>query len=103
MCAIVSQANTEARAEGYNNWNLALHSKVSNFASEHSDVTAMVFPVHELFRTVLDSPAVFNLDASTVNDEGGSVWFDSIHITSQMHRVVADGLIEFLDRQIPAT
>lgn len=99
---IVSQTNTEVRAKGYVNWNIALHSGVSKFASEHSDATTMVFRVHELFHKALDSPELFNLDPTTVNDEGGSVWFDPIHISSQMHRIVADGLISFLNEKISA-
>ena len=69
ICAIVSQTNTEVRAKGYVNWNIALHSGVSKFASEHSDATTMVFRVHELFHKALDSPELFNLDPTTVNDE----------------------------------
>ena len=100
---IVLQANAAARAGVYKGWNTALHNGVSRFTAEHTDVTAMIFPVFDLFHRVLDNPTDYNLDASTVHEEGGCVWFDAIHITSRMHCIVADAVLEFVTSQAPTS
>lgn len=99
FAVLVAQTDTKARAQCYRGWNSALHLGVSKFTAAYSDVTTMVFPAYEMFHETLDKPADYGLDPSTVNEADGSVWFDAIHITSQMHRVVADALLKFLQEQ----
>lgn len=101
VCALVAQADTEARAQVYKGWNTALKAGVARFAAEHTDSTAMIFPAFELFHNVLDKPAEYDLNEGTVHEEGGCVWFDHIHITSRMHGIIADAIAEFLNSQAP--
>ena len=98
----VQQADTVARAAMYNRWNTSLQSGVQKFADRHEDATVLLFSSHELFHKVLDNPKDYDLDESTVNDEGGPVWFDFLHITSKMHGIVARAIEDFLSSSGPA-
>lgn len=97
----MAQADTEARAKVYEGWNTALQAGVTKFATEHTDSTVMIFPAYELFHNILDNPAEYDLDETTVHEEGGCVWFDHIHITSRTHDIIADAVTRFLNSQAP--
>lgn len=98
----VSQANTDARAAVYEGWNTALRTGATKFAEDCADATVMLFSSHELFQKVLDDPEQFDFDKKTANEESGCIWFDHIHITSQMHSVVAYAIMDFLASQSPS-
>lgn len=98
----MSQSNIAARAAVYEAWNAALKTNVSKFSSEHPDATTMIFSSHELFHKVLDNPTSYGFTKHDVTHEDGSIWFDAIHISTKMHAVVANAVMEFLQSQ-PAT
>ncbi|EKM55348.1 carbohydrate esterase family 16 protein [Phanerochaete carnosa HHB-10118-sp] len=95
------RANAVTRAAMYSRWNTSLHSGVQRFANSHDDASVMLLSSHELFHKVLANPENYDLDESEVNDEGGPVWFDYIHITSKMHGIVASAIEQFLSAQAP--
>ena len=101
---LVNGTETLKRRYGatYNTWNSVLRGQLSQFTATHADATVVAFSSYELFNKVLDNPADYGFDKDSVHIRGGSVWFDHLHITSQMHGIVADAIAEFLDSQASA-
>jgi hypothetical protein len=81
----------------YTGWNVALHSSITSFASEHSDITALLFSSHATFSRVLDDPVAHGFhEANAAYNAGKGIWMDDLHPTSKMHGFVAKDLAEFL-------
>lgn len=80
-------------------WNAALRANAERFAEDRPDATVLIFSANVLFNQILDSPAEHGFDLATAHTARGCIWWDRIHITSQMHGLVARGLEEFLASQ----
>ena len=86
----------------YSGWNDALLDNIAQFTAAHPDATVMTFSAYELFSKVFAKPADYGFDEKTAHSEGGSIFFDHLHINSRMHGVVADAIVDFLASQEPA-
>lgn len=82
----------------YLEWNAALHSAITAFASGHSDVTALLFSSHATFTRILDSPVEYGFNnADAARKEGQGIWMDFLHPSSKMHDYIAKDLAAFLN------
>ena len=86
-------------SEPYINWNTALNNNVVRFSVSHPDATIMTFSAYDIFSRVLSDPAAYGFDELEAHKEGGPIWFDRIHPTSAMHRIISQEVAEFLASQ----
>jgi len=81
----------------YNDWNIALRSSLSSFASGHADATILLFSSHATFSRVLDDPVGHDFpEVNAARKAGKGIWMDHLHPTSKMHQWVAKYLAAFL-------
>ena len=78
-------------------WNVALVEFVKAFCDRHSDVTAEVYDAAKLFNDVLDNPTQYGFnDGTSSGDPEKSVWQDTFHPTTAMHKFIAADVYRFL-------
>ncbi|KAA1471102.1 hypothetical protein DENSPDRAFT_837027 [Dentipellis sp. KUC8613] len=80
----------------YEIWNMTLNRRAEAFVSSHPDATVMVFSAWDTFTHVLDDPSVCGFAPDSGRKAGGDIWFDHLHPTSAMHRILADNIFQFL-------
>ncbi|KAI0268343.1 hypothetical protein BC834DRAFT_968535 [Gloeopeniophorella convolvens] len=85
----------------FSNWNDELLQGTRNFAMTHPDATIMLFSAWGTFSRVLSDPARYGFNPQDRTTQGGSIWFDFMHPTSRMHRILASELAHFLSSQLP--
>ncbi|KAF9535279.1 hypothetical protein CPB83DRAFT_801500 [Crepidotus variabilis] len=71
--------------------------RILDFVSSHNDVTALLFSSLTAFNLILDDLASHGMNADDERKQGGSVWMDHIHPTSQFHERIAQKVAEYLD------
>ncbi|KAH7923632.1 hypothetical protein BV22DRAFT_1015030 [Leucogyrophana mollusca] len=77
-------------------WNTVLSEKVKVFAGEHTDISALIFSSWDTFTRVLDDPVGAGFSVEDSCKQRGGIWYDDVHPTSRMHKVIAEELREFL-------
>jgi phospholipase/lecithinase/hemolysin len=81
----------------YADWNAALCSSITSFASEHPDATALLFSSNATFTRVLVDPEGHGFhDKDAARKPGKGIWMDFLHPTNKMHDIVAKDLAAFL-------
>lgn len=81
----------------YNDWNVALRSSLTSFASGHADATVLLFSSHATFSRILDDPVAHDFHEADAARRGGKgIWMDHLHPTSKMHEFVAKDLGAYL-------
>lgn len=80
----------QARVES---WNEHLHARVAEFTQETPQATVFFFSAHATISDVLENPEDYDLVEDIVADEGGVIWADYLHITSAVHKILADQLL----------
>ena len=85
-----------ARQDPCQTWNAILRSDARAFINEHHDATVLIFSAWNLFTEVLDNPTAFGFNNADVQRASAGIWIDNLHPTTQMHRIIAKGLKEFL-------
>lgn len=81
----------------YRDWNTALLQSVESFASEHPDITALLFSSHATFTRILDDPVKHGfLEPEAEKTGGKGIWMDFLHPMGAVHDIVAKELGEFL-------
>ena len=81
-------------------WNTALSNHVARFSTSHPDATVMIFSAYDTFSRVLSNPAAYDIDELEAHEEGGPVWYDRIHPTTAMHKIISSEVAEFLAAQV---
>ncbi|KAH6910826.1 hypothetical protein BKA70DRAFT_94336 [Coprinopsis sp. MPI-PUGE-AT-0042] len=77
-------------------WNESLKSRVDEFSEETPNATVTTFSAHELLTEILDSPEDHGFTEEDVEEEGGSVWLDDLHLTTEVHEIIAKRLGEVI-------
>ncbi|KAL5532555.1 hypothetical protein ACEPAF_4329 [Sanghuangporus sanghuang] len=85
-----------ARQDPYRTWNTILRSDACGFVREHPDVSAIIFSLWNLFNEVLDDPVTHGFDRGDPDKPGGGIWFDRLHPTTDVHRLIAQSVRDFL-------
>ncbi|TFY72677.1 hypothetical protein EVG20_g339 [Dentipellis fragilis] len=80
----------------YEIWNTTLDCRAKAFASSHPDATVMILSAWGTFSRVLDDPVACGFAQDSGRKAGGDIWFDRLHPTSAMHKIIADDIFEFL-------
>lgn len=77
----------------FESWNVTLCEAIENFCAAHDDVSVFLFSA---FNSLLDHPEIFGLKVEDVRRSNGTVWFDHIRPTSQVHDFIANHVGNFL-------
>jgi phospholipase/lecithinase/hemolysin len=89
----------DPKSDNLTTWNSELARMATTFASSLPDATVMIFSSWDTFNRVLDNPADYGFNEDHVGKEGGQIWVDHLHPTSEMHAVIARDLVAFLESQ----
>lgn len=85
----------------FESWNMTLCEAIERFSAAHDDASVFLFSAFRAFDSLLDHPETFGLKAEDIRRFNGTVWFDHIHPTSQVHDFIANHVAIFLNG-IPA-
>lgn len=80
-------------------WNESLQRRVEEFAAETPRASVFLFSANAVLSAVLDDPEEYDFTFEDVEMEGGAIWEDELHPTSEVHSVLADRLLRALLRQ----
>lgn len=62
----------------------------------HPDVSAFVFSSWQTFSCILDDPDIYGFLPSSARQYGGDVWYDHLHPTSAVHKIICDDFYQFV-------
>ena len=97
-CVVTLFGKKKVSMPQYTDWNVAMHSSITSFASEHPDITALLFSSHATFSRILDDPVGHGFhEANAAHKAGKGIWMDHLHPTSKMHGFIAKDMAEFLE------
>ncbi|KZV64923.1 carbohydrate esterase family 16 protein [Peniophora sp. CONT] len=74
-------------------WNDSLRERVAEFADETPRASVFLFSVHAVLCAVLDKPEVYGFMADDIAREDGAIWEDELHLTTEVHAIIAKGLV----------
>ena len=77
-------------------WNKLLQEHSTNFGLSSREATVLLFSAHRVLTDVLDDPLEYDFNEDDPADEGGSIWADDLHLTSEVHDIVAQQLLNSL-------
>ncbi|KAL1688376.1 hypothetical protein GGG16DRAFT_116112 [Schizophyllum commune] len=79
-----------------NAWNDSLRSKVAGWAESTAGTRAKTYlcSSHEAITSVLNNPEKYGFSKEDVAQEGGEIWLDDLHLTSAVHRILAERLVK---------
>ena len=77
-------------------WNKLLQEHSTNFALSSREATVLLFSAHRALTNMLDDPLEYDFHEDDPTDEGGSIWADDLHLTSEVHDIVAKQLLNSL-------
>jgi phospholipase/lecithinase/hemolysin len=77
-------------SQRYTAWNELLQSHVRKFASDSGHVSVFLFSAYQVVSAVLDDPEEFGFAEDDVSEQGGAIWMDDMHITSEVHAIIAE-------------
>jgi phospholipase/lecithinase/hemolysin len=69
-------------SERYTTWNELLQSHVRQFASDSG--------TYLFFSSLLTDPKEFGFAEDDVSEQGGAIWMDDMHMTSEAHAIIAE-------------
>ena len=76
-------------------WNETLRKKVAEFQQDASQANVAVFSTHAVLSDILDRPLEYaKFEECDVIIEGGAIWDDEIHVTSDVNQIFALRLLE---------
>ena len=74
-------------------WNSALQAQTAEFGSSSAEATVLLFSPHRVLTDVLDDPLEYDFSEGDPSDEGGRIWADDLHLTSEVHDLLAERLL----------
>ncbi|TDL18023.1 hypothetical protein BD410DRAFT_901086 [Rickenella mellea] len=86
-------------AERYEKWNEDLKAYAKDFAEESPQATVFLFSSHAVVTEILDDPDDFDFQEDDVDREGGAIWIDQLHLSSEVHSILAERLKKALCTQ----
>lgn len=84
----------------YEDWNNALGSALSQFASSHPEATTFIFSSWDTFIPILDSPTGHGFKTTDPMMSRGGIWLDGLHPTSVVHKILAEDIAKFQSLRI---
>ena len=95
MAAIESDTEEEIAAR-VETWNELLRNQITEFASSSKEATICLFSSHQVLTKVLEEPLEYDFSEDDPTIEGGSIWVDDLHLTSEVHDILGDRLFKSL-------
>lgn len=89
-----SETSLKALTSNLDSFNTKLATKLDDFKSSNTGVTAQTFNTTSYFWEVFNDPTSFGLDSdiTAANADGTSaVWYDNYHPGQAIHKLVAKG------------
>lgn len=77
-------------------WNAHLNSHCTSFALSTPQATILLFSAHTVISNILDEPEDYGFRDEDVTEEGGKIWSDELHLTGEVHKVLADKIVRAL-------
>lgn len=77
-------------------WNESLVTHASDFASNNTQVTMLVFSCNKVLSEVLDNPGAQGFAESAKDVVGRGIWRDSLHLTPAVHEIIASRMLSAL-------
>ncbi|KDQ26342.1 carbohydrate esterase family 16 protein, partial [Pleurotus ostreatus PC15] len=74
-------------------WNDALRDQAIEFGSSNEDATVFLFSSHRVLTDVLDDPLEYDFGEDDPVIEGGRIWEDGLHLTSDIHDILCKHLL----------
>ena len=82
-------------------WNTKLREFVVAFHKRHWDAHVVVYDASALFDKVIEEPRKYGFeDPMAKCRKPECIWSDGFHITTAMHKVIAEDLAGFLSNKI---
>ena len=82
--------------ERITSWNSLLREQLAKFGSDRQAVTVMLFSSHQVLTEILDDPCAFDFTEGDPDTEGGNIWEDDLHLTSEVHAIFTERLLKCL-------
>jgi hypothetical protein len=73
-------------------WNDLLQQQANEFGNTYKDGTLFLFSSYQVLMDVLDGPLEYDFSEDDVTTEGGGIWADDLHLTSEMHDILGTQL-----------
>ncbi|KAI6123289.1 hypothetical protein EV401DRAFT_2195993 [Pisolithus croceorrhizus] len=73
-------------------WNELFQAQVTEFGTSSKEATVLLFSSHQVLTEVLDDPLEFDFSEDDPTTEGGGIWMDDLHVTTEVHDVFAERL-----------
>ena len=61
---------------------------------EEAQTKMTLFSSHEVISDILDNPERYGFSKEDVAKEGGEIWVDDLHLSSAVHRILAERFLE---------
>ncbi|KAJ8076208.1 hypothetical protein PM082_000626 [Marasmius tenuissimus] len=74
-------------------WNEELQTQVSQFIEDTPTAKVSCFSIHDVLSAVLDDPEEYDFTADDTTAESGEIWADDLHLTSSVHRIIAERMM----------
>lgn len=94
--AAINADFTSEIEERVTTWNDLLQSQASEFHAGSESASMFIFSSHRTLVDVFDDPTAHGFEESDSTEEGGGIWEDELHLTADMHRVLAERLLTSL-------
>lgn len=73
-------------------WNELLQAETTEFGTGNKEATVLLFSSHQVLTEVLNDPHEFDFSEDDPTTEGGGIWVDDLHVTTEVHDVFAERL-----------
>lgn len=62
------------------------------FVSESSRASLFLFSTYDIVSAILDNPEEYDFAEDDVTQEAGAIWQDELHLTTEVHAILAERL-----------
>ncbi|KAI0328323.1 hypothetical protein GY45DRAFT_1326452 [Cubamyces sp. BRFM 1775] len=77
-------------------WNELLQAQITEFGISSKEATTLLFSSHQVLTDVLDDPSEYDFGEDDPETEGGRIWADYLHMTAEVHDILAERLLKSL-------
>lgn len=93
---VMDSGSPDEIEERVRTWNDLLKAQAAEFSTSSKEATLFLFSSCQVVTEVLEDPAEFDFGEDDPTTEGGGIWQDDLHLTSDMHSVLAEKLFASL-------
>ncbi|KAI6128911.1 hypothetical protein EDD16DRAFT_26463 [Pisolithus croceorrhizus] len=91
--AALDAGSSDEMEERVRAWNELFQAQVTEFGTSSKEATVLLFSSHQVLTEVLDDPLEFDFSEDDPTTEGGGIWADDLHVTTEVHDVFAERLL----------